>query len=162
MSGNVLLETAVTSEAYVTKTGFEPTTTTYFGNEHSAIQLNGWVFVYKLSGCGFESHCSHLCFLFLGNQIITASRIINLTLYVPTPKKWSNTLKQFVGNWQTNCLSVLDHFVGLALKRLTHEMNMNERYDIIGLKYSLKFAYYLEMIFWKRLFTNFTSNSTWI
>ena len=28
--------------------------------------------------------------------------------------KWSNTLKQFVGN----CLSVFDHFVGLALKGL--------------------------------------------
>ena len=29
--------------------------------------------------------------------------------------KWSNTLKQFVGNLPTNCLSVFDHFVGLAL-----------------------------------------------
>ena len=34
------------------------------------------------------------------------------------PTKWSNTLKQFVGNLPTNCLSVFDHFVGLALKRL--------------------------------------------
>ena len=32
--------------------------------------------------------------------------------------KWSNTLKQFVGKLLTNCLSVFDHFVGLALKRL--------------------------------------------
>ena len=24
------------------------------------VWLNGWVFVYKRSGCGFESHCSHL------------------------------------------------------------------------------------------------------
>ena len=30
--------------------------------------------------------------------------------------KWSNTLKQFVGNLPTNCLSVLGHFVGLVLK----------------------------------------------
>ena len=30
--------------------------------------------------------------------------------------KWSNTLKQFVGKFPTNCLSVFDHFVGLALK----------------------------------------------
>ena len=30
--------------------------------------------------------------------------------------KWSNTLKQFVGNLPTNCLSLFDHFVGLALK----------------------------------------------
>ena len=34
------------------------------------------------------------------------------------PIKWSNTLKQFVGNLPTNCLSVFDHFVKLALKRL--------------------------------------------
>ena len=33
--------------------------------------------------------------------------------------KWSNTLKQFVGKLPTNCLSVFDHFVGLALKGLT-------------------------------------------
>ena len=34
------------------------------------------------------------------------------------PTKWSNTLKQFVGNLPTNCLSVFDHFVRLALKGL--------------------------------------------
>ena len=33
--------------------------------------------------------------------------------------KWSNTLKQFVGNLPTNCLSVFDHFAGLVLKGLT-------------------------------------------
>ena len=32
--------------------------------------------------------------------------------------KWSNTLKKFVGKLPTNCLSVFDHFVGLALKGL--------------------------------------------
>ena len=35
------------------------------------------------------------------------------------PTKWSNTLKQFVSNLPTNCLSVSDHFVGLALNGLT-------------------------------------------
>ena len=34
--------------------------------------------------------------------------------------KWSNTLKQFVGNLPTNCLSVFGHFVGLALKEIVH------------------------------------------
>ena len=34
------------------------------------------------------------------------------------PTEWSNTLKQFVGNLLTNCLSVFDRFVGLALKGL--------------------------------------------
>ena len=23
--------------------------------------MNGWVFIYELSGCGFEYHCCHLC-----------------------------------------------------------------------------------------------------
>ena len=32
------------------------------------------------------------------------------------PTKWSNTLKQFVGNLLTNCLSVFDHFVILVKK----------------------------------------------
>ena len=32
------------------------------------------------------------------------------------PTKWSNKLKQFVGNLPTTCLSVIDHFVKLALK----------------------------------------------
>ena len=32
--------------------------------------------------------------------------------------KWSNTLKQFVGKLPTNCLSVFNHFVRLALKKL--------------------------------------------
>ena len=35
-----------------------------------------------------------------------------------SPTKWSNILKQFVGNLPTNCLSVFDHFVGLALNGL--------------------------------------------
>ena len=37
------------------------------------------------------------------------------------PTKWSNTLKQFVGKLPTNCLSVFDHFVKLALKGLKSE-----------------------------------------
>ena len=35
-------------------------------SQHSSIiwpvEPNGWVFVYELSGCGFESRCSHLIF----------------------------------------------------------------------------------------------------
>ena len=38
------------------------------------------------------------------------------------PTKWSNTLKQFVGKMPTNFLSVFDHFVGLALIRLTRRL----------------------------------------
>ena len=42
-----------------------------------------------------------------------------LSKYEPSsanPTKWSNTLKQFVAKSPTNGLSVVDHFVGLALK----------------------------------------------
>ena len=45
----------------MTANGPEPTTT-YFINEHSTTSPNwpnGWVLVYELSGCGFESSCSH-------------------------------------------------------------------------------------------------------
>ena len=33
--------------------------------------------------------------------------------------KWSNTLKQFVGNLPTNCLSVFDHFLWSPFKTLS-------------------------------------------
>ena len=42
----------------------------------------------------------------------------NLTLLEPNPTKRLNTLKEFVGDLPTNCLSVFNHFVGLALKGL--------------------------------------------
>ena len=38
------------------------------------------------------------------------------------PTKWLNTLKQFVGNLPTNCLSVPDYFVKLALKGISLEL----------------------------------------
>ena len=50
------------------------------------------------------------------------SRLISITiinLLSANLKKLPNTLKQFVDNLPTNCLSVFDHFVKLALKELT-------------------------------------------
>ena len=44
--------------------------------------------------------------------------ILDLNALSANLTKWSNTIKQFVGNFQTNCLSVFGHFVGLALKGL--------------------------------------------
>ena len=43
---------------------------------------------------------------------ITSVKVNHLSA---NPTKWSNTLKQFVGKFPTNFLSVFDHFVGLAL-----------------------------------------------
>ena len=40
------------------------------------------------------------------------------------PEKWSNTLKQIVGNLPTICLSVFDHFMNLALKGLRHKTSL--------------------------------------
>ena len=48
------------------------------------------------------------------NLQLLATEIFKFT----NPTKWTNTLKQFVGKLPTNCLSVFDHFVGLALKGL--------------------------------------------
>ena len=41
------------------------------------------------------------------------------------PTKWSNTLKQFVGNLPTNYLSVFGHFVGLVFKGLSESLKSN-------------------------------------
>ena len=46
------------------------------------------------------------------------------------PKKWSNTLKQFVGKLPTNCLSVFNHLVKLALKMLSNYADDNKLYAI--------------------------------
>ena len=43
------------STASVTEMGFKPTTTW-------PVWLNGWLFIYKLNGCSFESRCGHLNF----------------------------------------------------------------------------------------------------
>ena len=54
----------------------------------------------------------------LARQICQTNNVL-LNPLSANPKKWSNRLKQFVGKLPTNCLSVLDHFVKLALKGLT-------------------------------------------
>ena len=46
------------------------------------------------------------------------------------PTKWSNTLKQFVRNLPTNCLSVFDHFVELAFKGLISLNSLDVRSQI--------------------------------
>ena len=45
------------------------------------------------------------------------------------PTEWLNTLKQFVRKLPTSCLSMLDHFVRLALKGLTCSENFMINYD---------------------------------
>ena len=50
------------------------------------------------------------------------------------PTKWSNTLKQFVGNSPTNCLSVFDRFMRLPLKELKFLNLGNLSYRVICTK----------------------------
>ena len=54
------------------------------------------------------------------DKVLKMSIVFNLFLNPlgANPTKWSNRLKRFVGNFPTNCLSVFDHFVKLALKGL--------------------------------------------
>ena len=54
-------------------------------------------------------------------MLAVKSHQIFLIIFIPpsgNPTKWLNTLEQFVGKFPTNCLSVFDHFVGLARKWL--------------------------------------------
>ena len=44
--------------------------------------------------------------------------------------EWSNTLKRFVGKLPTNCFSVFDHFVGLALKGLIKDCGNKEPFHV--------------------------------
>ena len=51
------------------------------------------------------------------------TKCLKLNPLIANFTKWSNTLKQFVGQLPTNCLSVFDHSVGLALKGLKRLSN---------------------------------------
>ena len=58
--------------------------------------------------------------------------------------EWSDTLKQLIRRQQpTNCLSKLDHFVGLALKGLNVEQANGHPFTLIYncLQISLYFTY---------------------
>ena len=54
----------------------------------------------------FRWHATFLFFVYFFNSLSA------------NPRKWSNTLKQFVDSLPTNCLIVFEHFVGLALKEV--------------------------------------------
>ena len=49
------------------------------------------------------------------SSVLAQSRIFVFNPLSANPPKWPNTLKLFVGNLPTNCFSVFDHFVKLAL-----------------------------------------------
>ena len=60
-----------------------------------------------------------IIFHFLSLCVFISTKNIGRSILLSgNPTKWSNTLKQFVGNLPTNCLSVIDHFKKLALNGL--------------------------------------------
>ena len=67
-----------------------------------------------------ETSCNGL------NKNVTKTSTILVNPLSANPTKWPNALKQFVGNLPTNCLSVFDNFVGLALKGLILEAKFGD------------------------------------
>ena len=140
----------------MTATGVEPTTT-YFINKHSAIwpnHLTIWpaflesFYVYdialrglqikktpytEISSTGFKESWKSILRklqLELLNKLIEENAFNFFNSLNANYTKWSNTLKQFVGKLSTNCLSVFDHFVKLALKGLNSIINLVFRWII--------------------------------
>ena len=61
--------------------------------------------------------------MFVGALALMASPMnFDLISLSTNPTKWSDTLKQFIGQLMTNCLNVFDHFVGLVLKGLIKQL----------------------------------------
>ena len=57
----------------------------------------------------------------------------NLNPLSANPEKWSNTLKQIVGNLPAICLSVFDHFMNLALKGLIFHFSLSNTEGVTSL-----------------------------
>ena len=106
-----------------------------FYNTHRAFNqkllnlFKKWNFIKPIEHSGVENHIvvlhSFIRYVITFNRkkefvkIKSKSQSEVLNSLSASPTKWSNTLKQFVGKLPTNCLSVFDHFLGLALKELT-------------------------------------------
>ena len=68
---------------------------------------------------------------------------VNIPSFNPlsaNPTKWSNKFKRFVGNLPTNCLSVFDHFMGLAL-RLAIVLKLQRPFLIVNWTYQNNFKF---------------------
>ena len=85
--------------------------------------IEQYVFVILVVGeCCISTNQKKICILTNQKcQVNEESIWVILSQFNPlsaNPTKWSNTLQQFVVKLPTNCLSVFDHFVNLALKGL--------------------------------------------
>ena len=78
---------------------------------------NSWVTYFNILIDISQCPCDLITWSYYLNNITTFKmKWRKLTPLSSNFTKWSNTLKQFVGNLPTIFLSVFDHFVGLALK----------------------------------------------
>ena len=66
--------------------------------------------------------------LFYVQNVSQGFRTLKVNPLSINPTKWSNTLKQLVGNLPTNCLSVFDYLMKLALKGLWHNAKFWESF----------------------------------
>ena len=91
----------------------------YHSTEFEVIVTGSFVYK-KLKSCSVGNGQIFWNFLYLEPGQISKI-VFNAKMFDPFGAnftKWSNTPKKFVGNLPTNCLSVFDNFVGLALKGL--------------------------------------------
>ena len=90
---------------------------------HFTFKILGQVLFLRFNVCFFTQKYCYLFISFfisitINFSIISVITVIIISPLSANPIKWSNTLKQFIGNLPTNFLSVFDHFVKLALKGL--------------------------------------------
>ena len=85
---------------------------TYPTEKQSVSFRSGW----KLALCRSVSYTRCAGGLRWQEPLTMALKEMRLNALSPNPTKWSNALKQFVSKLLKNCLSVFDHFLGLALK----------------------------------------------
>ena len=79
------------------------------GGKHSKVRLTGLA-----AGNAYGERLQ----MFVIGKSVTPRYFKDVNPLSTNPTKWWNTLKQFVGNLPSNCLSVFDHFVKLTLKGL--------------------------------------------
>ena len=84
-------------------------------NGYCKYLISQWNRLYNFCHCSFFcSFFCHLSFTWIKLYHLRKRTIINPLS--ANPEKWSNTLKQIVGNLPTICLSMFDQFMNLALK----------------------------------------------
>ena len=71
-----------------------------------------------------------MALILLGYNRLVLGLFIGMNSLSTNPTKWSKTLTQFVGNLQTSCLSVFDHFVGVRFKGL----NKDHKFEVFHRK----------------------------